>query len=179
MKFLHGQIYDEFSSIPIFRQKNIYAAMLQMNENIRQARLAKGFSQEKMAELLGESRSTYAEWERNTEPKVSVFLKIAEILEINPHKLAGVDIEAKKDIVVDSVSSNSPDQVLLSFLREVEEEQSELASRIDVFLRDYEQRLSKSGTDVTKLKAEVLKLHDTLAKKGKGNRGTANRKKKP
>jgi len=46
--------------------KNINATTLQVCRNIREARLSKGFSQEKLAEMLDEKRSTYAEWQRNT-----------------------------------------------------------------------------------------------------------------
>lgn len=57
--------------------------MSQLAEKIRKARKSKGYSQQEMAELLNVPRSSYAEWEKSTEPKASIMTKIAEILEIN------------------------------------------------------------------------------------------------
>lgn len=55
---------------------------MQINENIKQARLSKGFSQEKVAKLIGEKRSTYAEWERNIIPKADILSKISSALSV-------------------------------------------------------------------------------------------------
>lgn len=52
---------------------------MQINDNIKKARELKGYSQAKIAELLGEKRSTYAEWERSTVPKADVLAKISQI----------------------------------------------------------------------------------------------------
>lgn len=52
---------------------------MQINDNIKKARELKRYSQAKIAELLGEKRSTYAEWERSTVPKADVLAKISQI----------------------------------------------------------------------------------------------------
>lgn len=61
---------------------NISATMLQICSNIKQAREAKGFSQQKMADLMGIERSTYKNWEDKTEPSLSILKTIATILEV-------------------------------------------------------------------------------------------------
>lgn len=48
-------------------------------------------SQQEIADLIGEKRSTYAEWERNIIPKANILLKIADVLSIPIQDLLGVD----------------------------------------------------------------------------------------
>lgn len=50
---------------------------MQINERIKQARLSKKWSQQEIAEKLEESRSSYAEWERETIPRADILVKIA------------------------------------------------------------------------------------------------------
>jgi transcriptional regulator with XRE-family HTH domain len=52
---------------------------MQINEKIKQARLLRGWSQHEIAGKLEESRSSYAEWERETVPRVDILVKIANI----------------------------------------------------------------------------------------------------
>lgn len=76
------QIYDEISSNSKFSSTNFHtisATIVQINNNIKKARELKGYSQAKIASLLGEKRSTYAEWERSTVPKADILMKIAEV----------------------------------------------------------------------------------------------------
>lgn len=54
--------------------------MLQICENIRQARDSAGFTQAEMADLLGVKRTTYANWESTTEPNIATIKKISQIL---------------------------------------------------------------------------------------------------
>lgn len=69
----------------------IFDTMLQICENIRLARVSKGLTQQEAADLLNVKRSTYAEWERNIEPKRAMLTKIAEIFGMNISDLTGVD----------------------------------------------------------------------------------------
>lgn len=55
---------------------------MQINSNIKRLRKLRGFTQDAIAKLIGESRSTYAEWEKDTEPKPTVLSKIAEVLNV-------------------------------------------------------------------------------------------------
>lgn len=52
---------------------------MQINEKIRQARASKGWSQKEIADKLEESRSTYAEWEKETIPSFDIVVKIAQV----------------------------------------------------------------------------------------------------
>lgn len=60
---------------------------MHINDNIKERRELKKLSQQKMADLLGEKRSTYAEWERDTVPRADIFYKIASILEVSMDEL--------------------------------------------------------------------------------------------
>ena len=69
--------------------------MLQICQNIRQARLNKGLSQQKTADLLGEKRTTYANWENETEPDLTKIREIAKIFDVSFTDLVEGNIEAK------------------------------------------------------------------------------------
>jgi transcriptional regulator with XRE-family HTH domain len=56
---------------------------LQISQNIRQARLNSGLSQEAVADKLGVKRTTFANWEKDTEPEMTIIKSIAEILGVN------------------------------------------------------------------------------------------------
>ena len=62
--------------------QTIIETLLQINDNIRKHRELKGYSQQDVADLIGEKRSTYAYWERNVTPKGDVLSKIAKVLEV-------------------------------------------------------------------------------------------------
>lgn len=68
--------------------------MLQICQNIRQARLNKGYTQQKVADLLGEKRSTYKNWEENTEPDLSKLKTIAGVLGVNLDELINREVKA-------------------------------------------------------------------------------------
>lgn len=55
---------------------------MQINQNIRQARLLAKLSQQKVADIIGEKRSTYAEWENNTMPQADILSKISSALNV-------------------------------------------------------------------------------------------------
>lgn len=52
---------------------------MQINDNIKKARELNKWSQAEIAVKLGEKRSTYAEWERNTIPKADILQRISEL----------------------------------------------------------------------------------------------------
>lgn len=72
--------------------------MLQICENIRQARVSRGLSQQELAEKLGVERPTYKNWEDKTEPSLSTIKSIAAQLEVpEATLLAGViDLSPKE-----------------------------------------------------------------------------------
>jgi transcriptional regulator with XRE-family HTH domain len=79
---------------------------LQICENIRLAREEKGFSQTKMADLLNVSRTTYRNWEEETEPSLTIIKSIATALEVSPLVLLKGIIEPEKP---ETFSLNDPD----------------------------------------------------------------------
>lgn len=79
---------------------------MQINQNIRRARLSKGFSQEKMAKLLGEKRSTYAEWENEIMPKAHILAKISSITEIPMDDLLAESVNRGTSEVSESESES-------------------------------------------------------------------------
>lgn len=66
--------------------------MSQISENIKQARLSTGKSQQEVADYLDIKRSTYANWEAGTEPTVGDMKRIADFLDTSVSKLIGEDI---------------------------------------------------------------------------------------
>ena len=68
--------------------------MLQICTNIKQARIEAKKTQEEMAALLDVKRTTYANWEKNTEPNIITLQAIAKILSIELGELLNSDISA-------------------------------------------------------------------------------------
>lgn len=67
--------------------------MSQICQNIRQARLNKGLSQQKVADLLHEKRTTYANWENETEPELTKIREIAKVLGVSFTSIVDSKIE--------------------------------------------------------------------------------------
>lgn len=64
---------------------------IQIGSKIKEARLAKGIKQNKMAELLGISVSTYSNYENNyREPKLDLIHQICDILGVQIDELLGI-----------------------------------------------------------------------------------------
>jgi Predicted transcriptional regulators len=57
------------------------------SQNLLQIRAKLGYSQSEMARLVGESKSTYANWENNREPSYEKLLKVAKTLNIEVTEL--------------------------------------------------------------------------------------------
>jgi transcriptional regulator with XRE-family HTH domain len=72
--------------------KIIIVTMLQISENIALARKKRGLKQEEVAQKLGMSRSTYANWEKSIEPSLTDIVRISEILDIPVAELIGQDM---------------------------------------------------------------------------------------
>lgn len=61
------------------------------NENLKKARLERGYSQKEVAENIGVAKSTYSLYESgNREPNVETIKKIADFLEISSDRLLGL-----------------------------------------------------------------------------------------
>ena len=65
--------------------------MLQICKNIKHARIEAKKTQEEMAALLDVKRTTYANWEKNTEPNIITIQAIAKILHIELGELLNSD----------------------------------------------------------------------------------------
>lgn len=60
-------------------------------QRLKSARESAGFTQEKLAEKLGVSRTAVARWESNDiEPKLQNLIGIAELLYVNTDSLLGI-----------------------------------------------------------------------------------------
>lgn len=61
------------------------------NEKIREARRAKGWSQQKVADILGVTRACFSNYEQGTrEPTIALLKAICEILDISADYLIGL-----------------------------------------------------------------------------------------
>lgn len=77
---------------------------IQIGSRIKEARLAKGIKQNKMAELLGISVSTYSNYENNyREPKLDLIHQICEILGIELDELLGVTDPQVREAVAEEL----------------------------------------------------------------------------
>jgi transcriptional regulator with XRE-family HTH domain len=73
---------------------------LQIGVNIREARTSAGLSQDEVAKKLGVKRTTYANWEGNIEPTISVLKQIAKIFDKNYIELIEGEGELSKLLMV-------------------------------------------------------------------------------
>lgn len=95
--------------------------MLQICQNIKQARVSKGWTQEEMAGFMSIERATYKNWEDQTEPSLSNIKALAKVFKIPPHRLlAGVidfsdTVDDRPDITIEAVlSAEQVDKVRFS-----------------------------------------------------------------
>ncbi len=76
---------------------------LNIGMNIKRLRLAKGLTQEQLAELLTISSAAVSKWEaKNTYPDITMLFPLAEIFGVTVDELMGYD-EAKAKSDVDKI----------------------------------------------------------------------------
>lgn len=76
---------------------------LNVGTNIKRLRLAKGLTQEQLAELLMISTAAVSKWEaKNTYPDITMLFPLAQIFEISVDELLGYD-EAKEKADIDKI----------------------------------------------------------------------------
>ena len=69
-----------------------------LNENIKQLRKNKGYTQETLAQQLGVVRQTVSKWEKGLSvPDAELLQKIAEVLEVDVGELLGAAAVSEKD----------------------------------------------------------------------------------
>ncbi len=87
--------------------------MAVVNDNMRVLRETKSFSQEAFAQLFGIPRTSYRNFEVDTEPKFDVLLKLVELFRINLNKFLSVPMTS--DNVEDFIVSDKPDTTAPTF----------------------------------------------------------------
>ena len=66
-----------------------------IGENIKTYRQKKGYTQEEVANRLHVTRQTISKWEKNhSVPDVEVFVKLADVLEVQTSQLLGVKVDS-------------------------------------------------------------------------------------
>jgi len=99
---------------------------------IKQNRLAKGMTQEELAEKVGVKKSAVAKWEngRVSEIKRSNLKMISDVLGINPNLLLGDEYtETKKEpAMYDGLSENQ--KKLIEFAQTVPEDKAEMILKV-------------------------------------------------
>lgn len=94
--------------------------MLQICENIRQARLSSGASQEDIAQKLGINRDTYKNWELKTPPDYETLNKIGKAIGIPPVSLlSGVIDFTAQDLAdtAEQINKKKESDVVISLAR--------------------------------------------------------------
>ncbi|WP_276483604.1 helix-turn-helix domain-containing protein [Paraflavitalea pollutisoli] len=136
------------------------ATTVQICLNIKNARITKKLSQQQVADLLEESRSTYAEWEKGTLPRVDIFFRIAEILEVSPYKLLDVD---EKSFSGAELTNNNKTVITVEGTSE-SNYLNELLDEKEARRRDTEARLTKVDTVNDRL-LNLLEINSNLSVK--------------
>ena len=98
------------------------------NENLRQIREKRGFSQKEMSEQLDVARSTYSLYESgNREPNIQTIKKIACILNISTDILLGVDTTTPPVVINLNLNDYTADQWkrIESFARFIKHEEAQ------------------------------------------------------
>jgi transcriptional regulator with XRE-family HTH domain len=95
--------------------------MLQICQNIKQARLSAKLSQEEMAHKLGIKRTTYQNWEKNIEPDLTTIVAIAKnlgiattellrgVIDLNGHEKSGAGPDYLRSVLkqeIDTIRSS-------------------------------------------------------------------------
>ena len=96
------------------------------NENLREIREKRGFSQKEMSEQLDVARSTYSLYESgNREPNIQTINKIACILNISTDILLGVDTTTPPVVINLNLNDYTADQWkrIESFARFIKQEE--------------------------------------------------------
>lgn len=94
---------------------------MQICQNIKQARVSSGLTQDEIADKLGTKRSTYKNWEDATEPSLSIIKAIAGHLGVPAYKLliGVIDFEEpearRPDVNINAIiSANDYDRLKFS-----------------------------------------------------------------
>ncbi len=98
---------------------------------IKEARLAKGFTQEELADKVGVKKSAVAKWEngRVSEIKRSNLKNLAEALGLNPNQLLGEMAEKEKPTAADDGLSENV-RKLIDFAKTVPEDRAEMILKV-------------------------------------------------
>lgn len=91
---------------------------MDLGDKIREARLAKGMTQEELGDLLGLQKSAIAKYEngRVVNIKRSTLKKISDILGLRPSELIFEEEQKKNDILADIIVRMRTDEEFLSLV---------------------------------------------------------------
>lgn len=80
--------------------------MIVLGKRIKQARKRAGFTQEKMAEAIGVSRTAVTKWEAGeSEPTLEKLVKISALLKVSADYLLGIEDRAERNTVLENMAS--------------------------------------------------------------------------
>lgn len=87
-------------------------------ENLKNSRIENGFTQKKLAEMLGLSKNSICEWEKGRcEPSIEMLKKISEIFHIDLNSLLELDETSLSKPVLTKVNLSVPEKELLRVYR--------------------------------------------------------------
>lgn len=92
---------------------------MDLGDKIREARLAKGMTQEELGDLLGLQKSAIAKYEngRVVNIKRSTLKKISDVLGLRPSELIFEEEQKKNDILADIIVRMRTDEEFLSLVK--------------------------------------------------------------
>lgn len=109
---------------------------MEIGNKIREARLAKGMTQEELGALLGVQKSAIAKYEsgRVVNIKRSTLKKISDILGLRPSELIFEEEQKKNDILADIIVRMRTDEEFLSAVESLYKLDSEKIGGVKQFL---------------------------------------------
>lgn len=91
-------------------------------ENLKNCRIENGFTQKKLAEMLGLSKNSICEWEKGRcEPSIDMLKKISEIFRIDLNSLLELDESSLSKPILTKVNLSAPEKELLRVYRSLSE----------------------------------------------------------
>lgn len=111
---------------------------MEIGQKIREARLARGLTQQELGELVGVKASAINKYEKGrvVNIKRSTLQKIAKVLNIRPSELLFTEVEEKKnDIMTDIIIRMRTDEQFLSSVINLYKMEPEKLSKVDQMIQ--------------------------------------------
>ena len=131
-------------------------------KKLKELRKKKGYTQEKMSNLLEIGQSAYAKWENGrTQPNIEQLVKIAQILETTTDELLGRQVDFGDKLLGVKIENNQTAIGMFELLEEYLDDQCDNISFLESDYRaGYDQALGDVSEFVSDLASEDFSAQD-------------------